>query len=136
MAGEDDGTVTLVDESAARFRADAPNDFGLVEWGMMDVETWYSAWRKQPGGLVYPFQWDVRRVGRPYKRMTVVGASVQEAVFRAVYSAENASIQMQAHALAVNGEIEFMSEEESEKSGKGRNVPRSWTLWKHQFGGA
>jgi hypothetical protein len=61
--------------TAARFRADAPNDFGLVEWGTMDVETWYSAWRKQPGGLVYPFQWDVRRVGRPYKRMTVVGAT-------------------------------------------------------------
>jgi ribulose-5-phosphate 4-epimerase/fuculose-1-phosphate aldolase len=66
---------------------------------------------------------------------TMVGDSIPEVVFRAVYSAENATIQMQAHALAVNGEVEFMSEEESEKSSKGRNVPRSWTLWKHQFGG-
>ena len=33
------------------------------------------------------------------------------------------------------GEVEFLSDEESEKSGQGRNVPRSWTLWKHQFGG-
>jgi ribulose-5-phosphate 4-epimerase/fuculose-1-phosphate aldolase len=65
---------------------------------------------------------------------TMVGNSIPEAVFRAVYSAENATIQMQAHQLAVNGEVEFMSEEESEKSSKGRNVPRSWTLWKHQFG--
>jgi ribulose-5-phosphate 4-epimerase/fuculose-1-phosphate aldolase len=67
---------------------------------------------------------------------TMVGNSIPESVFRAVYSAENATIQMQAHALSVGGEVEFMTEEESEKSSKGRNVPRSWTLWKHQFGGA
>ena len=66
---------------------------------------------------------------------TMVGQSIPEAVFRAVYATENATIQMQAHALAQNGEIEFLSDEESELSGKGRNVPRSWTLWKHQFGG-
>src|SRR5262245_17501675 len=66
---------------------------------------------------------------------TMVGNSIPYAVVRAVDSAENATIHRQAHALAVNGEVEFMSEEESEKSSKGRNVPRSWTLWKHQFGG-
>jgi TPR repeat protein len=60
--------------TAARFRTAEPNDFGLVPWGEMDVELWYSAWRTQPGGIVYPFQWDVRRVGQPYKRMTVLGA--------------------------------------------------------------
>jgi ribulose-5-phosphate 4-epimerase/fuculose-1-phosphate aldolase len=67
---------------------------------------------------------------------TMVGNSIPESVFRAVYATENASIQMQAHALAQNGEVEFFTDEESEKSSKGRNVPRSWTLWKHQFGGA
>ena len=66
---------------------------------------------------------------------TMVGQSIPETVFRAVYATENATIQMQAHALAVDGEVEFLTEEESELSGKGRNVPRSWTLWKHQFGG-
>ena len=66
---------------------------------------------------------------------TMVGNSIPESVFRAVYSAENATIQMQAHALAADGEIEALTEEESALSGKGRNVPRSWTLWKHQFGG-
>ena len=66
---------------------------------------------------------------------TMIGKSIPETVFRAVYATENATIQMQAHALAANGEVEFMSEEESEKSGKGRNVPRAWSLWKHQFGG-
>jgi ribulose-5-phosphate 4-epimerase/fuculose-1-phosphate aldolase len=64
---------------------------------------------------------------------TMVGESIPEATFRAVYSMENATIQMQAHQLAANGEVEFLSEEESEKSGKGRNVPRAWSLWKHQF---
>ena len=60
---------------AARFRIAEPNDFGLVPYGEMEMSLWYSAWRKQPNGLVYPFQWDVRRVGRPYKRMTVLAAT-------------------------------------------------------------
>jgi HCOMODA/2-hydroxy-3-carboxy-muconic semialdehyde decarboxylase len=64
---------------------------------------------------------------------TMIGISIQEAVFRAVYSMENASIQMQAHLLGDGGEVEFLNEEESEKSSRGRNVPRSWSLWKSQF---
>ena len=60
---------------AVHFRGAEPNDFGLVPYGEMDVEVWYSAWRKQPSGIVYPFQWDVRRAGRPYKRMTVIAAT-------------------------------------------------------------
>jgi len=61
--------------TAVRFRRAEPNDFGLVPFGEMDVELWYSGWRKQPSGIVYPFQWDVRRAGRPYKRMTVIAAA-------------------------------------------------------------
>jgi len=64
---------------------------------------------------------------------TMVGESIPEAVFRAVYAMENATIQMQAHQLAGGGEIEFLSEEESVLSGKGRNVPRAWALWKYQM---
>jgi ribulose-5-phosphate 4-epimerase/fuculose-1-phosphate aldolase len=64
---------------------------------------------------------------------TMVGESIQDAVFRAVYATENASIQMQAHQLAQDGEVTFLSAEESEKSSKGRNVPRAWSLWKHQM---
>jgi len=60
--------------TAARFRVAEPNDFGLVPWGEMEVELWYSAWRKQPSGLVYPYQWDERRVAKTYKRITVLGA--------------------------------------------------------------
>ena len=59
----------------ARYRAAQPNDFGLSPWGEMDVELWYSRWQKLPPGIAYPLQWDVRRVGLPYKRMTVLGAT-------------------------------------------------------------
>ena len=38
---------------------------------------------------------------------------------------ENASIQMQAHQLADGGEVEFLNDEEAEKSSRGRNVPRA-----------
>jgi ribulose-5-phosphate 4-epimerase/fuculose-1-phosphate aldolase len=64
---------------------------------------------------------------------TMVGESIPEAVFRAVYATENATIQMQAHQLSVDGTVEFLTAEESEKSGKGRNVPRAWSLWRHQM---
>lgn len=56
-----------------RFRAAHPNDFGLVSWGSMWVEVWYSNWRTF-GEVSIPTQWDVLRVGRPYKRMTVLAA--------------------------------------------------------------
>lgn len=59
-----------------RYLAAAPNDFGLAPWGEMEVEVWYSAWRRLPDGMVYPHQWDIRRVGRPYKRITVLAAEI------------------------------------------------------------
>lgn len=59
-----------------RYRAAAPNDFGLVPWGEMEVEVWYSAWSATPDGLALPRQLDVFRVGQPYKRITVLGAAV------------------------------------------------------------
>src|SRR5690606_29425044 len=60
----------------ARYRAAAPNDFGLVPWGHMEVEIWFSQWGPISGGALLPAQWDVRRVGRPYKRMTVLGTTL------------------------------------------------------------
>jgi HCOMODA/2-hydroxy-3-carboxy-muconic semialdehyde decarboxylase len=64
---------------------------------------------------------------------TMVGTSIPEVVFRAVYSMDNAVVQMQSHLLGTGGQVEFLTEEEAEKSSKGRNVPRAWSLWKHQF---
>lgn len=59
-----------------RFRADETNDFGLAPWGAMDVEYWYSNWARLAPGVMLPRQRDVRRVGRTYKRMTLVTASI------------------------------------------------------------
>ena len=55
-----------------RYRAAQPNDFGLAPWGEMEVELWYSRWTRSAAGVALPTQWDVRRVGRPYKRITVL----------------------------------------------------------------
>src|SRR5258707_1746727 len=60
--------------TATRFRTAEESDYGLTPWGTMDVEFWYSGWRKSANGLVYPSQFDVRRVGQPYKRMTILSA--------------------------------------------------------------
>lgn len=60
----------------ARYHADESNDFGLAPWGPMDVEVWYARWRYDAAAHIsYPQQWDVRRVGWPYKRMTVLAAN-------------------------------------------------------------
>lgn len=63
----------------ARYRAGQPNDFGLAPWGDMEVETWYSRWAKFPlagtQGVGFPTEWDVRRVGKMYKRLTVISAN-------------------------------------------------------------
>ncbi len=52
------------------FDAGHPNDYGLVPWGKMSVDVWYSNWR-QFEDITMPSQWDILRVGVPYKSMTV-----------------------------------------------------------------
>lgn len=72
-----DGLPTMV-----RFLADETNDFGLAQWGMHEVEFWYSRWgfpSRAPGSPLLPFQRDVNRIGVPYKRMTVLSAVVNAA---------------------------------------------------------
>lgn len=59
-----------------RFTADETNDFGLAGWGVMEVESWWSQWTRFAPGVLLPRQRDVRRVGRPYKRMTIMAAAV------------------------------------------------------------
>jgi len=67
----------------ARYRAAQPNDMGLSPWGNMEVEIWYSRWAKFPvpgtQGVGYPTEWDVRRVGRMYKRLTLLTANFDAA---------------------------------------------------------
>lgn len=63
-----------------RFLADEAADFGLAPWGRHEVEFWYSAWQPTAAGVLLPRQRDVRRVGRPYKRMTMLAMQVNAAV--------------------------------------------------------
>src|SRR5688572_27966635 len=58
---------------------------------------------------------------------TMIGESIPESVLRAVYSMENATIQMHAFWLSEDGEVELLNQEESDLSGRGRNVPRAWS---------
>ena len=64
--------------------------------------------------------------------MTVVGDSVREAVFRAIYTEMNARLQLQAQAL--EGPIEFLSEDEGKRSTAANRgtLERPWELWKKE----
>jgi ribulose-5-phosphate 4-epimerase/fuculose-1-phosphate aldolase len=67
--------------------------------------------------------------------MTVIGDSVPEAVFRAIYTEMNARLQLQATQL--EGPIEFLSDEEgrrSQASNRG-TLERPWELWKKAVSG-
>ena len=62
--------------------------------------------------------------------MTVVGESVPEAVFRAIYTEMNARLQLDAQTL--EGPIEFLSDEEGRRSTAANRGThgRPWELWK------
>jgi ribulose-5-phosphate 4-epimerase/fuculose-1-phosphate aldolase len=62
--------------------------------------------------------------------MTVIGDSVPEAVFRAIYTEMNARLQLQATQL--EGPIEFLSDEEGRRSAAANRgtLERPWELWK------
>ena len=62
--------------------------------------------------------------------MTVVGESLPEAVFRAIYTAKNAKLQMEA--LALEGPIEYLSDEEGRRATETnrQTIERPWSLWK------
>ena len=64
---------------------------------------------------------------------TVVGASLEQAVFRAVYAEVNARLQLQAHAL---GDITFLNEREARLASDTNDgqIPRSWDLWVRRLG--
>jgi ribulose-5-phosphate 4-epimerase/fuculose-1-phosphate aldolase len=64
--------------------------------------------------------------------MTVVGDSVVEAVYRAIYTEMNARLQIQATQL--EGPIEFLSDEEGRRSTATNRgtLERPWELWKKE----
>lgn len=62
---------------------------------------------------------------------TMAGQSVKHSVYRAIYAALNATMQMDAMRL---GEVTFLSDEEAMKGMdiNDRFVDRSWALWKRE----
>ncbi len=64
---------------------------------------------------------------------TVVGTSLEQAVFRAIYAEVNAKLQLAAHGL---GEINFLNEEEARLASDTNDgqIPRSWNLWVKRLG--
>ncbi len=63
----------------------------------------------------------------------VAGSSVQQAVYRLIYTEVNARLQIDAARL---GSITFLSPEEAAKSAAtlDAQVPRAWELWKSRIG--
>jgi ribulose-5-phosphate 4-epimerase/fuculose-1-phosphate aldolase len=63
---------------------------------------------------------------------TVVGDSVPEVVFRAIYTEMNARLQIQARVL--DGPIEFLSDTEGKNSTAANRgtIERPWELWKRE----
>jgi len=62
---------------------------------------------------------------------TMVGASIKQVVYRSVYAAQNATVQMQAIAL---GDVTYLSEEEAalfEGHATG-TFERPWSIWKRE----
>ena len=62
---------------------------------------------------------------------TVVGATLKESVFRAVYTQMNAELQIQARQL---GPITFLTDGEARATtvSVGSQIERAWALWKRQ----
>jgi HCOMODA/2-hydroxy-3-carboxy-muconic semialdehyde decarboxylase len=64
---------------------------------------------------------------------TVVGTSLEQAVYRAIYAEVNAKLQLAAHGL---GAVTFLNEEEAQLSSDMNDgqIPRSWSLWIKRLG--
>jgi HCOMODA/2-hydroxy-3-carboxy-muconic semialdehyde decarboxylase len=62
---------------------------------------------------------------------TLVGRSIKQVVFRAVYAALNARLQMDALRL---GQPIFLADEEAQKAAEANDgsLDRAWSYWKHE----
>jgi ribulose-5-phosphate 4-epimerase/fuculose-1-phosphate aldolase len=64
---------------------------------------------------------------------TVVGSSIEQAIYRAIYAEVNAKLQMQAMGL---GEVTYLSEQEAAKAmaTNDTQLARVWELWSKRIG--
>jgi HCOMODA/2-hydroxy-3-carboxy-muconic semialdehyde decarboxylase len=65
---------------------------------------------------------------------TMVGKSIRHAVYRAMYAAQNAQIQLEAMRL---GEVTYLAAEEAERYERyiDEVIHRPWNMWKHELVG-
>jgi len=66
---------------------------------------------------------------------TVVGTTLEQAVYRAIYTEMNARLQREAHAL---GEPDFLNDEEAAKASDTMDatMSRAWNLWVEEIAGS
>lgn len=64
---------------------------------------------------------------------TVVGSSLEQAVYRAIYAEINARLQLQASQL---GEVTYLTAQEAKKAAmmNDSQLPRAWELWTREIG--
>jgi ribulose-5-phosphate 4-epimerase/fuculose-1-phosphate aldolase len=64
---------------------------------------------------------------------TVVGSSLEQAVYRAIYAEVNARLQLQAMQL---GEVTYLTAQEASKAAlmNDSQLPRAWELWTREIG--
>jgi ribulose-5-phosphate 4-epimerase/fuculose-1-phosphate aldolase len=64
---------------------------------------------------------------------TVVGSSLEQAVYRAIYAEVNARLQLQATQL---GEVTYLTAQEAGKAAlmNDSQLPRAWELWTREIG--
>lgn len=64
---------------------------------------------------------------------TAVGASLEQAVYRALYAEVNARLQIQAESL---GEVTYLNAQEAAKAAaiNDTQLPRVWDLWRQEIG--
>ena len=65
---------------------------------------------------------------------TMVGTSIQQVVYRSIYAALNAALQMEALRL---GEPIYLAREEAEQAEatNDKALDRAWALWQQEAGG-
>jgi len=63
---------------------------------------------------------------------TVVGGSLEHAVYRAVYTEVNAGLQAAAMAL---GTVTYLTDTEAGLAAAANDaqIPRAWALWQHEL---
>ena len=64
---------------------------------------------------------------------TVVGNSLEQVVYRAIYAETNAKLQSQSMAM---GPVNFLTEEEARLAAAANDgqIGRSWSLWRQRLG--